>query len=72
MPRYTTKLEKIIHECNITQRELARRIGVDKSLLNKWVKGKHTPSPYFMTRVARELNMSEQEIFFDPRFRPGE
>jgi transcriptional regulator with XRE-family HTH domain len=65
---YATKLEKILSERNIRQNALAKRIGVDRSLMNKWVKGKHVPSVYFMTKIARELRLSEQEIFFDPAF----
>lgn len=62
---YATKLEKILREGNISQSTLAREIGVDKSLVNKWVKGKHSPSAHFMTKIARVLSMTEQEIFFD-------
>ena len=68
MLTFATKLEKILSERDINQSELARNIGVDKSLMNKWVKGKHTPTAHFMTRIARELNLSEQEIFFDYSF----
>ena len=68
MSLFATKLEKILHERSINQSALARKIGVDKSLLNKWVKGKHVPSPHFMTKVAQELGMMEQEIFFDTSF----
>ncbi|HZD59690.1 MAG TPA: helix-turn-helix transcriptional regulator [Anaerolineae bacterium] len=68
MSSYATKLEKVLHERNISQSALARRIGVDKSLINKWVKGRHTPSAPFMTKIARELNMTEQELFFDTDF----
>lgn len=63
--RYATKLEKILRESNISQSALAREVGVDKSLMNKWVKGKHTPSAHFMTKIARALSLTEQEIFFD-------
>ena len=68
MPIFATKLEKILCERGINQSAVARKIGVDKSLMNKWVKGKHTPTAHFMTKIARELNLSEQEIFFDNRF----
>ncbi|MCL6473306.1 MAG: helix-turn-helix transcriptional regulator [Firmicutes bacterium] len=68
MTSFRTKLEKLLYERNISQSALARRIGVDKSLVNKWVKGKHTPSAYFMTKIAKELGMTEQEIFFDADF----
>jgi transcriptional regulator with XRE-family HTH domain len=67
MAIYATKLEKILYEHGINQSNLAHRVGVDKSLMNKWVKGKHVPTAYFMTKIARELNLSEQEIFFDRR-----
>lgn len=65
---FATKLEKILHERGIKQSELARRINVDKSLVNKWVKGRHTPSAYFMTKIAHELKLTEQELFFDNEF----
>jgi len=68
MAYFATKLEKILREQNINQSALARKIGVDKSLMNKWVKGKHTPSAHFMTKIARELRLTEQEIFFDSNF----
>lgn len=65
---FATKLEKILHDRGVNQSALARKIGVDKSLMNKWVKGKHVPSAHFMTKIARELGMTEQEIFFDDDF----
>ncbi len=64
MLSFATKLEKILHERNISQSALARKIGVDKSLMNKWVKGRHIPSAHSMTKIARELDMTEQDIFF--------
>ncbi len=69
MTSFLTKLEMVLHECEISQSALARNIGVDRSLVNKWVKGKHTPSAHFMTKIARELRMSEQELFFDSDFK---
>ncbi len=68
MTSFLTKLEMVLHEREINQSALARNIGVDRSLLNKWVKGKHMPSAHFMTRIARELRISEQELFFDADF----
>ncbi len=65
---FLTKLEKILYERNISQSTIAKKIGVDKSLMNKWVKGRHIPSARFMTKIARELGMTEQEIFFDVNF----
>lgn len=64
MLSFATKLEKILRERNISQSVLARKIGVDKSLMNKWVKGRHIPSAHSMTKIARELDMTEQDIFF--------
>lgn len=65
---FATKLEKILRSRNVNQSSLARKIGIDKSLMNKWVKGKHVPSAHYMTKIARELGMTEQEIFFDDNF----
>lgn len=69
MTYFSTKLEMVLHERRINQSALARKIGVDRSLLNKWVKGKHTPSAHFMTKIARGLGTTEQELFFDASFR---
>jgi transcriptional regulator with XRE-family HTH domain len=67
MAIFATKLEKILNEQGVNQSALAHKVGVDKSLMNKWVKGKHVPTAYFMTKIADELNLSEQEIFFDKK-----
>lgn len=67
MAIYATKLERILNERGVNQCTLARKIGVDKSLMNKWVKGKHVPTAHFMTKIAHELRLSEQEVFFDKR-----
>ncbi|MHB8842495.1 MAG: helix-turn-helix transcriptional regulator [Candidatus Aquicultor sp.] len=69
MASFLTKLEMVLHEREINQSALARNIGVDRSLVNKWVKGKHMPSAHFMTKIARELRMTEQELFFDAGFK---
>lgn len=68
MALFATKLEKILHDRRIVQSWLAKSVGVDKSLMNKWVKGRHVPSARFMTKIAEELRMTEQEVFFDTEF----
>lgn len=69
MTCFLTKLEMVLYEREISQSALARKIGVDRSLVNKWVKGKHIPSACFMTKIARGLRMTEQELFFDANFK---
>lgn len=66
---YHTKLEKILDERSINQSAFARKIGVtNRSTLTHWVKGRNQVPAEYMTKIADELGMTEQEIFFDKEF----
>ena len=42
-------------ELNITQEELAQRVGTQKSNISRFESGSHNPSLDFITKIARSL-----------------
>lgn len=46
----------------LTQRELARRVGVDRSTVTKWELGISAPKARDIPRLATELNCSTDEL----------
>ena len=56
-PRYEA-IEQIINarkEQNITQAELAKRVGTQKSNISRLESGNYNPSLYFLTKIAESL-----------------
>jgi putative transcriptional regulator len=62
-----TKLEKILKDKGIKQVWLAREIRKSPAELNRWLKGKRTPSYENMRKIAKVLRVSVEEIFFDEK-----
>ena len=60
-----TKLEKILNEKGIKQTWLAKKIGKTPPELNRWVKGRITPSYDIMHRISEALGISVDELFFN-------
>jgi len=48
---------------DITQIELARRIGCSHSWIHIMEKNYYQPDKEFMTKIAKALQMSEKELF---------
>lgn len=48
----------------ITQKELARRLGVTKSCLCHWERGSHIPSVFQIVELGRVLETSLDELVF--------
>lgn len=66
---YRTKLEKILEDRYINKSAFARKIGIKcRSTLAHWVSGKNPVPARYMTKIADELGMTEQDIFFDKEF----
>ncbi|EIT85956.1 helix-turn-helix domain-containing protein [Fictibacillus macauensis ZFHKF-1] len=57
------KLKVIMKEKGVTQTELAKRLGIDRSHLSKVVNGTTSPSFALMARIADELNVSLRDFF---------
>ena len=60
-----SQLEKILKDKGIKQVWLAREIRKSPAELNRWLKGKRRPSYENMIKIAKALNISVEEIFFN-------
>jgi len=48
---------------NLTQAELAEKIGVDQQSVSDWETGKHDPSDYYRKRIAEALDVEPKDIW---------
>jgi putative transcriptional regulator len=55
------KIERAIH--NLTQAELAEKVGVSRQTINALETGKYIPSTILALKIARLFNKSVEEIF---------
>ncbi|MCL6087771.1 MAG: helix-turn-helix transcriptional regulator [Actinobacteria bacterium] len=60
-----TKLEKILKEKGIKQVWLAKKIGKSPAELNRWLKGKRTPSYENMCKISKAISIPVEQIFFN-------
>lgn len=49
--------------CNITQEDLAARVGVTRQAIIAIEHGKYVPSAVLAMKIAREFNKSVEEVF---------
>ena len=57
----TLKIERAIN--NLTQDDLAKKIGVSRQTINSIEKGRYTPSTILSLKMAKLFNKSVDEIF---------
>jgi transcriptional regulator with XRE-family HTH domain len=57
------KIRQFRQQKKLTQAELARRLGVDRSTINKIENGKIRPSLALLERIAAELGVSVKDFF---------
>ena len=55
MKSYGTILREMLKENNITQKELARRIGSTQSRVSKYVRDEHTPGLELVRRINEAI-----------------
>jgi putative transcriptional regulator len=48
---------------NLTQEQLARKVGVTRKTINTIEKGRYIPSGYLMLKIAGEFGLPVEEIF---------
>lgn len=58
-----TRIREYRAKYNLTQEELARRVGVRRETIIYIEKGKYNPSLKLAYKIARALNASIEEIF---------
>ena len=56
-------LEKHIAESGYSQKEIAEKLGVSKSSVTNWVKGKNSPDVELVIPICKLLNMSVREFY---------
>lgn len=62
--RIGLKLARI--EANLTQKELAKNIGVTQQTIAKWERGVSTPNHFkYMRAIEKELNKPIEKMFAD-------
>lgn len=57
------KLKELRERKNLTQAELARKIGVNRSYISRIESGKSKPSLALLERIANELGISVKKFF---------
>lgn len=62
------RLKIAILEAGLTQRELARRVGLHESLVSLIARGRYNPDPLQEARIATALGRDVSELFW-PRCR---
>jgi len=70
------RITEALQKCGMTQRELARRIGVTEAVMSRYVSGDREPKPETLANIATALHTTsdfllgiECEEFSHPRIR---
>lgn len=59
------RIRKLRKAQNLSQQDLAVKIGVDRSTIAKWENGTHPPRINTMRKLTRILNCSLEELLPD-------
>lgn len=62
--RFTTKMLEYRTRSNITQQELADRVGCRRETIGKLEKGRYNPSLKLAMDIAEELGVTVYDLFF--------
>lgn len=58
------RLNKLCNESELTQTQIACRIGVDRSVLHRWREGARTPSALMIARLCKLFGVSADYLLF--------
>jgi transcriptional regulator with XRE-family HTH domain len=56
------RIEKLLIQTNISQRELANRIGLDESTISRIIKGERTPKSDVLANIATALHTTSDYL----------
>lgn len=56
------RIEKILENSNMTQRDLANRIGVDESIVSRIIKGERIPKSDVLANIATALHTTSDYL----------
>ena len=57
------RIRQILHQKNMTQAELAQKVGIKREYLNRIINGKVTPTIPLGLRIAKALHMTADDLF---------
>ena len=57
-------------ELNMTQKDLAEKIGCTDKAISRWETGKGLPDMSFIIPLSKELNVSVSELIYGEKFTP--
>ena len=60
-------IHKVIRQKNMTQAELAKKVGVKREYINRIINRKITPTIPLGMRIAKALEVSVEDLFFIDR-----
>ena len=64
MVRFTTKMLEYRTRSEMTQQELADRVGCRRETIGKLEKGRYNPSLKLAMDIAKELGVTVYDLFF--------
>lgn len=56
------RIEKVLENSNMSQRDLANRIGVDESIVSRIIKGERTPKSDVLANIATALHTTSDYL----------
>ena len=65
MSKLTEKIRHKLVDLNMTQKELAERIGVHKQVVANWISGIRSPKMENLSKIAKIFNVSVHELIDD-------
>lgn len=61
-------IESVLEESNMSQRDLAREIGIDESTVSRYIRGKAMPTLKNLVNIAHVLVCDIGELAFSDEF----
>jgi transcriptional regulator with XRE-family HTH domain len=71
LKRIGSNIAQICDQKGVSQTELARKAGVDRTHLNGLLSGSRNASVLFLAKIADELNVPLASFFIEPDRLPG-
>lgn len=62
MKLFADRLKRAVKNSDMNQAELADKIGVDRTSISHWQRGKHTPNPEQIQKLAKALGVTSDYL----------
>ena len=63
LEQFGDRLKRLIHKYGKTQKQVACELGIDESVLSKYITGKHAPNVYIVSLLAKSLDCEVKQLF---------